>query len=121
MSVDNIWPTIRLHYGFQSTGAHCIYFSAIRYQPDQRLGELHQANYAEDNLLSRDIGNTHQEQVITEGEDLSPTLEKLVVLTCLKFIHIESPKLVNRRYGTEFRSHTITPKILETLESLLEE
>ena len=42
MSIDNIWQTIRLHYGFQSTGAHFIYFSAIRYQSDERLGELDQ-------------------------------------------------------------------------------
>jgi hypothetical protein len=81
-------------------------------------------NYAEYNLLRWDMGNTNQEQASTEGEGLSPTLESLVILTSLRFIHIESPKLVNRRYGTELRSHTldsIKPKISETLESLLEE
>lgn len=81
-------------------------------------------NYTEDNLLRRDMVNTHQEQAITEDEGLSSTLENLVVLTCLRSIHIESPKLVNRQYGTELRSHTlasIEPKISETLESLLEE
>lgn len=70
------------------------------------------------------MGNTHEEQAITEGEDLSPTLENHVVLTCLRSLHIESPKLVNRRYGSELRSRTlasIKPKQSETLESLLEE
>lgn len=32
-SIDSIWQTIRLHYGFQSTGAHFIDFDAIRYEP----------------------------------------------------------------------------------------
>jgi hypothetical protein len=56
-------------------------------------------NYAEYNLLRWDMGNTNQEQASTEGEGLSPTLESLVILTSLRFIHIESPKLVNRRYA----------------------
>jgi hypothetical protein len=42
MSINNIWQTIRLHYDFQSTGAHFIYFSAICCQSDERLGELYQ-------------------------------------------------------------------------------
>ena len=78
-------------------------------------------NYAEDNLLRRDMGNTHHEQDITEGEDFSPTLENHVVLTCLRSMHIESPKLVNRRYGTEQISRTlasIKPKESELLKIL---
>jgi hypothetical protein len=70
------------------------------------------------------MGNTQEEQAITDDEGLSPTLENRVVLTCLRSIHIESPKHVNRRYGTELRLHTlasIKPKSLEACEYFLEE
>jgi len=46
------------------------------------------------------------------------------VLTWLRFIHAELPKLVKQRYGTELRSRTlasIKSDILQALESLLEE
>lgn len=32
-SIDQIWQTIRLHYGFQTTGAHFIDFDCIRFDP----------------------------------------------------------------------------------------
>ena len=35
-SLTTIWHTIRLHYGFQSTGSHFIYFVDIHLQPDER-------------------------------------------------------------------------------------
>lgn len=39
-SVDQIWQTIRLHYGFQTTGAHFIDFDSIRYDPSERPEDL---------------------------------------------------------------------------------
>lgn len=41
-SVDKIWQTIRLHYGFQTTGAHFIDFDSIRYDPSERPEDLFQ-------------------------------------------------------------------------------
>jgi len=125
-SIDNIWQTIRLHYGFQSTDTHFIDFSAIRFQPNERPEDLYQRlmAFVEDNLLRRDLGITHHGQNIEEDEELTPLLENFVVLTWLRLIHTDLPKLVKQRYGTEFRSHTlasIKPEISQALESLLEE
>lgn len=47
-----------------------------------------------------------------------------IVLTWLKLIHPELPKLVKQRYGTELRSWTlasIKPEISQALTSLLDE
>lgn len=81
--VEQIWQTTRLHYGFQSTGAHFIDFAAIRLQPNKRPEDFYQRLMAfiEDNLLCRDSGISHHNEVITEDEEHSPSIENLVVLT----------------------------------------
>jgi len=52
------------------------------------------------------------------------TLENIIVLTCLRLIHVDFPHLVKQRYGTELRTRTlasIKPEISQALESLLDE
>ena len=69
------------------------------------------------------VTGAHGEQ-LTEDEELTPTLENLVVLTWLKLIHPSLPRLVKQRYGTVLRSQTlasIKPEISQALASLLDE
>ena len=125
-SVNQIWQTIRLHYGFQSSGSHFLDFAELRLGSDERSEDLYQRIMAfiEDNLLKADGGITHYEEAITEDEELTPTLENLIVLTWLRLIHNDLPKLVKQRYGTELRSRSlasIKPEISQALDSLLEE
>ena len=125
-SLDNIWQSIRLHYGFQSTGAHFFDFAAIKFQADERPEDLYQriVAFIEDNLLKPDSGITHNGAPVTEEEELSPSLENYAVLTWLRLIHEGLPKLVKQRYGPELRSKTlasIKPEISQALDSLLEE
>ena len=82
-SLDNIWQSIRLHNGFQSTGAHFIDFAAIKFQADERPEDLYQriVAFIEDNLLKPDSGITHNGAPVTEEEELSPSLENYAVLT----------------------------------------
>ncbi|KAJ8344559.1 hypothetical protein SKAU_G00318880 [Synaphobranchus kaupii] len=79
--------------------------------------------FVEDSLL-RPNGLSHHGEAVTEDEELSPTLENVVVLTWLKLIHPSLPRLVKQRYGTELRSRTlasIKPEISQALCSLLDE
>ncbi len=124
--IDHIWQTIRLHYGFQSTGAHFIDFAAIKLESNEGPEDLYQRlmAFVEDNLLRRDSGITHGGETILEDEELSPTIENFVDLTWLRLIHSDLPKLVKQRYGTELRSRTlafIKPEISQALCSLLDE
>ena len=125
-SLTTIWQTIRLHYGFQSTGSHFIDFVDIHLQPDERPEELYQRRVAfvEDNLLQRDSQILHHGDVTTVDEELSPSLENMIVLTWLRLINTALPKLVKQRYGTELRTRTISsikPEISQALDSLLDE
>ena len=66
----------------------------------------------------------HHGDVIDVDEEMSPSLENMVVLTWLRLINPTLPKLIKQRYDTELRSRTlasIKPDISQALESLLDE
>ena len=62
--------------------------------------------FVEDSLLHSN-GLTHSGETLSEDEELSPTLENLVVLTWLKLIDPSLARLVKQRYGTELRYRTL--------------
>ena len=95
-SVDNIWQSIRTHYGFQSTGGHFLDLADIKLEQGKCPEDLYQRLMAfiEDNLLTASGWIKHHEESPTEDEDISPTLENLVVLLWLKLTHTELPRLV---------------------------
>jgi hypothetical protein len=125
-TLRDIWQIIRLHYGFQSTGAHFLDFCNIKLEPNERPEDLFQRlmAFTEDNLLTTESGITHNGQEIAEDEELTSTMENFIVLTWLTLIHPDLPRLVKQRYGTELRSRTLAtlkPEISQALDSLLEE
>ena len=118
-SIQSVWNTIRAHFGFQITGAD------LHLEADERPEDLYQRlmAFVEDTLL-RANSLSHHGEASTEDEELTPTLENFIVLTWLKLIHPELPKLVKQRYGTELSSRTlasIKPEISQALTSLLDE
>ena len=125
-SLSTIWQAIRAHFGFQSTGAHFLDFNDIHLEPDERPEDLYQrlVSFVEDNLLKANDGVRHHGEAITSDEEISPTLENMIVLTWLRLNHPSLPTMVKQRYGADLRSHTIAsikPEISKALDSLLEE
>ena len=124
-SLSCIWQTIRLHYGFQTTGAHFLDFADIQLQAE-RPEDLYQrlVAFVEDNMLQRGSVILHHGDAINVDEEMTPSLENMVVLTWLRLINVVLPKLVKQRYGTELRARTlasIKPDISQALDSLLDE
>ena len=121
-SLATIWQTTRLHYGFQSTGSHFIDVVDIHLSYNQTNGQRTCTNdWLEDNLLQRDSQILHHGDVTTVDEELSPSLENMIVLTWLRLINTGLPKLVKQRYGTELRTRTLSsikPEISQALDSL---
>ena len=126
ISVQDIWQKIRQHYGFRSTGANFLNLVDIKLQADERPEDLFQRlmAFVEDNLLTAQGGIVHHGHPIDADEDLSPTLENMIVIIWLQLIHPGLPQLVKQRYGTELRNQSIAslkPEISLALSSLLEE
>ena len=101
-SVNSIWQAITAHYGFQSTGAHFLCLASIKLEVDERPKDLFQRlmSFTEGNLLVANSNITHHGATVSVDEELTPTLENMVVLTWLRLIHTDLSGLVKQRYGT---------------------
>ena len=125
-SLSIIWQSIRLHYGFQSTGAHFLDLANIELLPDEKPEDLYQRilAFVDDNLLRPDNSITHHGEKVDEEEQLQPSLENMIVFIWLQLLHKDLPKLVKHKYGPDLRSRTlasIKPEISQALNSLLNE
>ena len=125
-SLNEVWQIIRAHYGFQSNGAHFIDFDDIKMESDDRPEDLYQRlmAFVEDNLLLSNNAITHHGATITEDEELTPTLENLVVLSWLRLLHPNLPRVVKQKYGTQLRKQTLASlrsEISQAMDSLLSE
>ena len=81
-------------------------------------------SFIDDNLLIANSSITHHGDMITADEELSPTLEHLVLLTWLRLIHPDLPGLIKQRYGAELNSRTLASlkrELSRALDSLLED
>lgn len=125
-SLGTVWQAIRSHFGFQATGAHFIDFADMKLEIDERPEDLYQRiiAFTDDSLLRTDGNITHHGVAPDNDEEITATLENMLVLTWLRLIHVDLPHLVKQRYGTELRTRTlasIKPEISQALESLLDE
>ena len=104
-SIQSVCNMIREHFGFQITGAHFLDFANLHLEADECPEDLFQRlmAFVDDSLLHAN-SLSHHGDVTTEDEELTPTLENFIILTWLRLIHPELPKLVKQRYETELRS-----------------
>ena len=77
-SISNIWQAVRLHFRFQSTGAHFLDLNNIKFEPTERPEDLFQrlTSFVEDNLLRSDGSIRHHGEIPEV-----PRLRFLVILT----------------------------------------
>ena len=125
-SMNSIWQAIRLHLGFQTSGAHFLDFADLKLEPDENNEDLFQRlmAFVDDNLMTVGGGISHHDEFPAVDEDLSPSLENMIVLHWLKLIHQDLPRLVKQRYGSELRSRTLAslkPEIYQVISSLMDE
>ncbi len=126
ISMQSIWQAIRAHFGFQSTGSRFLDFNNIRLEPGERPEDLYQrlVGFIDDNLLRANGNIQHHGENITVDEEITPSLENVIVITWLRLIHPDLPALVKQRYGTELRSKSLAslkPEVSQALDSLLDE
>ena len=78
-------------------------------QADERPEDLYQrlVAFVEDNMLQSGSVILHHGDVVDVDEEMSPSLENMVVLTWLQLNNPALPKLIKQRYGTELRSRAL--------------
>ena len=125
-SLGSIWSKIREHFGFHTTGSRFLDLTSIQLGMGDRSEDLYQKllTFFDDNLLTTESTLTHHSATVTVNEEVTPSLENVIVLIWLERIHIGLPGLIKQRYGTELRNKTlasIKPEISQALPSLLDE
>lgn len=121
--IDSKWQAIRQHFAFQATGAHFMDFADMKLRPEERPETLYQ-HLVEDNLLQEHGSVMHHGNCPDEDEEMSPTLENMIVLLWLRMIYPDLSRLEKLRYCTELRTRTlasIKPEISQALSSLIDE
>ena len=125
-SLESVWQIIRNYYGIQLCGSYFLDLADLNLKAGERPEALYQRlmSFVEDNLLLADGSLTHHGEKVEEDEELTPTLENMIVLMWLQLINKDLPKLVKQKYATELRTRTlasIKPEISASLSSLLDE
>ena len=125
-SISRVCQMIQQHYGLQLTGSGFLHLTNISLRPEKRPEDLFQILMAfiKENLLTRSSRITHHGKIPNADEELSPSLEKFIVLTWLCLLHPKLPQVVEQRHGTKLRSRTLAsvkPEISHALESLLDD
>ena len=100
--MSSIWQEIRLHYRFQSTGAHFLDFN-IKLAPDEHPEDLYQClmSFIKHNLLLANGSISQHGEVSGSDEKMSAILDNLVVLTWLRLEYSDLPSLIKQCYSTE--------------------
>ena len=125
-SLKEVWGKLREHYGLQTSGSKFIDIVNVRLDTGERYEDFYQRLLAffEDNLLVVGDEIKHHGEAIAVSEELTPSLENMIVLVWLERIHISLPALVKQKYGAELRNRTLASlksEISQALDSLLDE
>ena len=125
-SLEWVWQALRAHYGIQTSGAQFLDLADFVLAHEERPEDLFQRlmTFVEDSLLTSTSNIRHHGVTVSEDEEMTPALENMIVLTWLRLIHKDLPKLVKQKYGTVLRACTlasIKPEISIALDSLLDE
>jgi hypothetical protein len=95
-------------------------FNNIHLETDARPEDLYQrlVSFIDDNLLKANGGIRQHCEYVTADEDISSTMENIIVLTWLHLIHLSLPALAKQRSLTVA---SLKPEISQALDSFLVE
>ena len=124
--IESVWKAIKLHFGFQTSGGNFIDFVNIKHSPPERAETLFQRmlTFIGNNLMSPNSGILHKGRAVAEEEDITPTIENLIVLLWLRELHPNLPNIVKQKYGADLRLQSLAslkPEISLALDSLMDE
>ena len=128
-TMKEIFHKIRCHYGFAQNGSSILDIVSISQKDDESAEDLYQRIHSlvDTNLLTSDGNIRHMGIFLVEDEELSPSLDNMIVCIWLKAIHPGLPALVKQKYATQLRNVTICsireeisgaiPDLLQEVES----
>ena len=108
-SFDDIFNSLRQHYGFRITGGRILDFAQFSLLPSESHETLWEriSSFLESNLMRAATGITHLGITTATDEVPSPTLQNISVVLWLKAIHVDLPVMIKQKFATQLKSQTI--------------
>ena len=124
-SLDEVWQVVRLHSNIETSGALLNNAWNITRLPNESPQALYsRLKQAYDDNLIRKSTIKYKDQVLTEDEEMTPTLHCTIILHWLQILHPKLRDLVTQRFCTELRNSSyaaIWPEICRSVDILLKE
>jgi hypothetical protein len=121
-SLDGVWQKVRKYYGFKNSESQFMKYSSIVLEENERPERL--IAHLQDNLLTTESPLTHDGEKVTKNEEISPTVERLVVLHWMELINPGLPALVQRTFAFDLQKMSLKdlqPQICVAMDGFLEE
>lgn len=125
-SMDYVWQAIRKYYGFKQSEINMLNYYDIKWEDGERPERLFQRLMAhiQDNLLTIEGKLQHNGAPVTEDEDFTPMVQRLVTLRWMHLLHPGLYQLVKRTFSSDMLQKSVydlQPQIANALTGLLDE
>ncbi len=125
-SLNWVWNRIRKHYSIHQSESNFLKINNIKRGPAERYETFFQRlmSHVEDNLLTAESRIEHDGAVLTADEQMTPTIERLVVNMWMSRIDARLPAYVSRVYAHDLQKRSlkdIQPQICDAMVELLSE
>ena len=125
-NLNSIWQLIKKYHEIRQTETQFMKLGSLKLEPGERYEKFYHRilSHVQDNLLTTDSPLQHDGAKVTTDEELSPTLERWVVLLWMQLIHVDLPALVQRTFAYDLQRMTLKdlqPQICDAIDSLLDE
>ena len=125
-SIESVWNIIRSYYNFQQNEVQFMSFLEITWDVanNERPEHLYRRlmSHIHNNRLQKVGALTYKGKPITQNEEVSPTVERLVILRWLELIDPRLPALISRTFAHNLQTMTlkdIQPQISASIDSFL--
>ena len=123
-TLNEVWQVIRLHNNIETTGALLNDVWKIQRQPNETPQALYsRLKQAYDDSLIRRGTIKYKADMLSEDEEMSPTLHCSIILHWLQILHPKLRDVVTQQFSTQLRDCSyaaIWPEISRSVEALLQ-
>lgn len=127
-SIESVWNIIRCYYQFQQNEVQFMSFLKLQWEGPEKERPEHLyrklMHHIHDNTLRKDGQLTYNGKNVQKNEEITPTVERLVILRWLELMDTRLPSLVARTFSHELQTRTlkdIQPQISSSIDSFLGE
>ena len=122
--LNDIWQLVRKYYNIKPSESNFLKLLSMSPEPGERHEKFYHRilSHVTDNLLSQDSPLLHDGVKPTADEEISPSLERMVVMLWMEKIHVDLPALVQKTFAYDLQRLSLKdlqPQICDAIDGFL--